>query len=386
MSSVTPLNPEIPSLPERWAACSLGRDGARHVQTDEALALARAVEISLARNRATAELTRTAREWGARLPSPSAVVSAVASLREAVTSLPEVRPPQDDVPRPHDVPSLHVVPPTGKEVAAASSVVPGDSVVPAGDVVVPAGVLKVLDRVLSEAIEGVSSSLREAALIDPLTGCANRQRAKRRPRACGRWSPSNRARCRCGSDRSRRVEADQRHPRSRCRRLHASGPLASPSLRGSGHRCRLPGRWGRVRGPDPIQRHRWGRRRHAEGQGRRCTEVQLGSRQSEHASCRERSRPAHRDGRRLALRNSSQCPPHHDGKAPPSPDGARRSCRGSGGRARGLIGFRAAVGSPTGGHRSPADSPCRWIRRRALIQDLPPNLGPVVLQEQPPRF
>ena len=56
MSSVTPLNPNVPSLPERWAACSVGRDGARHVQTNEALALARAVEISLARNRVTAEL------------------------------------------------------------------------------------------------------------------------------------------------------------------------------------------------------------------------------------------------------------------------------------------------------------------------------------------
>ncbi len=46
---------------------------------------------------------------------------------------------------------------------------------PAAEPVVPASVLKVLDKVLSEAIEGVSSSLREAALIDPLTGCANRR-------------------------------------------------------------------------------------------------------------------------------------------------------------------------------------------------------------------
>jgi diguanylate cyclase (GGDEF)-like protein len=135
MSSVTPLTNNIPGLPERWASCSEGRDGARHVQTDEALALARAVEISLERNRATADLTRTAREWGAGLPSPSAVVSAVAALREAVTS-------------------MHA---------------PGE------ESVVPASVLKVLDKVLSEAIEGVSSSLREAALIDPLTGCANRR-------------------------------------------------------------------------------------------------------------------------------------------------------------------------------------------------------------------
>ena len=177
MSSVTPLNPDIPSLPERWAACSVGRDGARHVQTNEALALARAVEISLARNRATAELTCAAREWGAHLPSPSAVVSAVASLREAVTSLPGVTPL-------HEVPPLHVVTATDSDVVpvgnalSAGGVVPTGGVVP-GDVVVPAGVLKVLDRVLSEAIEGVSSSLREAALIDPLTGCANRRALER---------------------------------------------------------------------------------------------------------------------------------------------------------------------------------------------------------------
>ena len=40
---------------------------------------------------------------------------------------------------------------------------------------VSARVLQVIDRVLSEAIEGVSTSLRHAALIDPLTGCANRR-------------------------------------------------------------------------------------------------------------------------------------------------------------------------------------------------------------------
>ncbi len=177
MSSVSPLNRNIRSLPERWASCSEGRDGARHVQTKEALALARAVEISLDRNRATADLTRTAREWGAGLPSPSAVVSAVASLREAVTTF--------DVPEIslHEAgPTLHEAGPTLHEVGTTLyEATPrlheaGPTLHEAGtSPVVPANVLKVLDRVLSEAIEGVSSSLREAALIDPLTGCANRR-------------------------------------------------------------------------------------------------------------------------------------------------------------------------------------------------------------------
>ena len=168
MSSVTPLNPSIPSLPERWAACSVGRDGARHVQTDEALALpprCRDLPRSQPGHRRTdADGTGV----GSSTSSPSAVVSAVASLREAVTSWPEIPPV-------HGVTPLHVVTPTGSDVVPPGDVGPPGEVVPSGDLVVPAGVLKVLDRVLSEAIEGVSSSLREAALIDPLTGCANRR-------------------------------------------------------------------------------------------------------------------------------------------------------------------------------------------------------------------
>jgi diguanylate cyclase (GGDEF)-like protein len=192
MSSVTPLTSNIPSLPERWASCSEGRDGARHVQTSEALALARAVDISLERNRPTADLTRTAREWGARLPSPSAVVSAVASLREAVFSLhvPAIPIEQAPIDRSDGRSSGQIVLlPVGQadrsagepDLLAERALDQGggddntDGGAPATEIVVPAGVLKVLDRVLSEAIEGVSSSLREAALIDPLTGCANRR-------------------------------------------------------------------------------------------------------------------------------------------------------------------------------------------------------------------
>ncbi len=172
MSSVTPLTPNIEGLPERWAACSEGRDGARHVQTEEALALARAVETSLARNRVTADLTRTAREWGARLPSPSVVVSAVASLREAVTSMHEAATPLPEE-TPFEGPDLRSGARVVRlQVSDSARTVDED---PSTSAVVPANVLKVLDRVLSEAIEGVSSSLREAALIDPLTGCANRR-------------------------------------------------------------------------------------------------------------------------------------------------------------------------------------------------------------------
>jgi diguanylate cyclase (GGDEF)-like protein len=185
MSSVTPLT-NIPSLPERWASCSEGRDGARHVQTKEALALARAVEISLERNRATADLTRTAREWGAGLPSPAAVVSAVSSLREAVISLQQPGAPNHEEMTEHSADAQLgriVLLPLGESdhpddrirdhKAEGNEADPRPD--PSAEIVVPASVLKLLDRVLSEAIEGVSSSLREAALIDPLTGCANRR-------------------------------------------------------------------------------------------------------------------------------------------------------------------------------------------------------------------
>ena len=90
----------------------------------------------------------------------------------------------------------------------------------------PASVLKVLDRVLSEAIEGVSSSLREAALIDPLTGCANRRALSEDLERAVAGARPHRSRCRRGGDRPRRVEADQRHPWPRRRRLHASRPVA----------------------------------------------------------------------------------------------------------------------------------------------------------------
>jgi len=142
MSAEVPPELNTQGLAKRWAECSDGRDGSRHASTHEAESLAYAVEISLARGRPTADLTKTARDWGARLPSPSAVVSAVDALREA----------------------------------ASSSEDPNVNRNSGG--LVSANVLQILDDVLSGAIEGVSTSLREAALIDPLTGCANRRALK----------------------------------------------------------------------------------------------------------------------------------------------------------------------------------------------------------------
>lgn len=72
------------------------------------------------------------------MPSPSAVVFAVSSLREAVS--------------------------IGQARGSAD-----------GESAVPAMVLQVIDRVMSEAIDGSSTSMRQAALTDPLTGCANRR-------------------------------------------------------------------------------------------------------------------------------------------------------------------------------------------------------------------
>jgi diguanylate cyclase (GGDEF)-like protein len=140
VSSVIPASSSNRDLLDRWAACSEDRDGSRHTQTQEALVLARAVESSLSRRRCSPELKKAAREWGATLPDPSAVVSSIAALREA-----------------------------------ASMDLSRDSFQPDEGSAVPARVLQIIDRVLSEAIEGVSTSLRDAALVDPLTGCANRR-------------------------------------------------------------------------------------------------------------------------------------------------------------------------------------------------------------------
>lgn len=147
MSSVVPESSESCSNPDllgRWAACTESSDGSRYTQTQEATSLAGAVENSLSRRRPTPELAKAAREWGATMPSPSAVVSAVSSLREAVS--------------------------TGQARGTADGDGDGD-----GESAVPATVLQVIDRVMSEAIEGSSTSMRQAALTDPLTGCANRR-------------------------------------------------------------------------------------------------------------------------------------------------------------------------------------------------------------------
>jgi diguanylate cyclase (GGDEF)-like protein len=153
VSSEVPEGCNNSGLLERWAECSEEGDVARYTRSGEASSLARAVESSLSRRRSTPELKNAAREWGSTLPSPSAVVTAVASLREAASLL------------------------TGPETDAGSRGQPdeADPTTRPGEQTVPARVLRILDRVLSEAMEGVSAGLRHAALVDPLTGCANRR-------------------------------------------------------------------------------------------------------------------------------------------------------------------------------------------------------------------
>jgi diguanylate cyclase (GGDEF)-like protein len=98
------------------------------------------------------------------MPSPSAVVFAVSSLREAVsmeqgrgTALSQDSPLSQDSRLSHDSPET-------PDPEAAD-----------GESAVSAMVLQIIDRVMSEAIEGSSTSMRQAALTDPLTGCANRR-------------------------------------------------------------------------------------------------------------------------------------------------------------------------------------------------------------------
>ena len=97
------------------------------------------------------------------------VVSLVAALRDAAS-----------MDRPRDATASEDVAGRSEDGAGRSE----DGAERSGDATEPpagaapavsARVLQVIDRVLSEAIEGVSTSLRHAALIDPLTGCANRR-------------------------------------------------------------------------------------------------------------------------------------------------------------------------------------------------------------------
>ncbi|MFZ0668274.1 MAG: GGDEF domain-containing protein [Acidimicrobiales bacterium] len=127
---------KLPRLSDRWAKCSEGRDASEYSTSSEARSLASEVETSLSHGKATSDLSRTAKTWGRTLPSPTAVVSAVAALREAVSRRSE------------------------------------------GDQAIRPGVLRILDDVLAGAIDGVSAGLREAALVDPLTGCSNRRALK----------------------------------------------------------------------------------------------------------------------------------------------------------------------------------------------------------------
>jgi diguanylate cyclase (GGDEF)-like protein len=152
VSSVVPESCSNPDLLGRWTACAENRDGSRYTQTQEATSLAGEVESSLSRRRPTPELAKAAREWGATMPSPSAVVFAVSSLREAV-SMEQAR---------------------GTALSQDSPETPNPE---AADFesAVPEMVLQIIDRVMSEAIEGSSTSMRQAALTDPLTGCANRR-------------------------------------------------------------------------------------------------------------------------------------------------------------------------------------------------------------------
>jgi diguanylate cyclase (GGDEF)-like protein len=128
------------SLHEMWAAFANGDDPSRDLDSDEARALARAVENSIDRGEPVAELRLLAGNWGALHSHPEAVVSAITSLREASLDL------------------LRMRPVSGEHAPARLELL-----------------LAVLDDVLLGAIEGVSSRLREAALTDPLTGCANRR-------------------------------------------------------------------------------------------------------------------------------------------------------------------------------------------------------------------
>lgn len=131
-----PSNSHSTSLSEHWSKSSEERDEQGHITSREAQALAYEVEISIRRGRATPDLVHTARAWGSGQPSPASVVSSVAGLREAATNGP------------------------GQEGIALSTV------------------LGIIDEVLAGAMEGVSKSLREAALVDPLTGCSNRRALK----------------------------------------------------------------------------------------------------------------------------------------------------------------------------------------------------------------
>lgn len=124
-------------LVDRWTACSQTRDGAPLVIDPASVALAHAVEISLDRGRPTTNLGELARAWGATLTCAAAAVASVSALREAAALDAHSHDAHSDV--------------------------------------IPEGVLRILDTVLSEAVEGVSASLREAALVDPLTSCANRR-------------------------------------------------------------------------------------------------------------------------------------------------------------------------------------------------------------------
>jgi diguanylate cyclase (GGDEF)-like protein len=128
------------SLHDMWAACANGHDSSRDFDSDEARALAQAVENSIDRREPAPGLRKIAGNWGAIHSSPEAVVSGVTSLREAASSLVRTGLREGDEATEH-----------------------------------LERLLAVFDDVLLGAVEGVSSSLREAALTDPLTGCANRR-------------------------------------------------------------------------------------------------------------------------------------------------------------------------------------------------------------------
>jgi diguanylate cyclase (GGDEF)-like protein len=127
VSSELPPEHTANDLYESW----IDNDDDPFVLTDAARSVAFEVAASLDEGRATAALSRAARHWGGTARGSSEIVSAVASLRQIAS----------------------------------------DSDAQA----VPEALLEILDLVLAEAVEGMSSTLREAALVDPLTGCANRR-------------------------------------------------------------------------------------------------------------------------------------------------------------------------------------------------------------------
>jgi diguanylate cyclase (GGDEF)-like protein len=111
-----------------------------HVGDSSAGYLVDALVGALAVGSETPELGRCARTWGARFDSPVEALAAVTCLREVLGSL-----------------DGHVV---------AAGLVVADAI---------DGLPRVVDQLMLESVDAAAGSLRAAARVDPLTGCANRR-------------------------------------------------------------------------------------------------------------------------------------------------------------------------------------------------------------------